>query len=339
MITGLIYSLSNNKWPGSKDFIKELLPKLKAIVINNNIKKDAIIRLILRPWYLFVGRTNLISESLYEKWGIRCYLDDIAIKPQWVINATSYESGKLWQFIPKKRVGDYINKYILETNIPLKDALAASAAYPGFIGAYILDTKKYNWVEYSTSDVLDKKTIPTFKKLSIWDGGVYDNLGTEPLTSFKNNDEGIEYRDAFNFLIISNASKSIEKEKSSLLPWRRVKRLLDIAMSQVNSLRTRIIMNHFCSHENSGVYLKIGNNTKYLLTDAKYDSEKTNYYVSKALMEKDVIRAKNYKTDLNAPTVKDFDLLFRHGWEVCNYTLISRCPELFENIEYSSLKL
>ena len=47
----------------------------------------------------------------------------------------------------------------------------------------------------------------------------------------------------------------------------------------------------------------------------------------------DVEKVKYFETTLRRLTENEFDLLYQHGWEVANYTLLSRCPEYFSHIE------
>ena len=63
------------------------------------------------------------------------------------LNATTFESGKNWRFIPQRRMGDYIVNYVEKPSIPLTDAMVASAAYPGLIGPLVLRTKKFQLVQ------------------------------------------------------------------------------------------------------------------------------------------------------------------------------------------------
>ena len=46
-------------------------------------------------------------------WGMTGVLKDIPTEPRWIINATTYESGKNWRFMPQ-RMGDYRLGYVLE---------------------------------------------------------------------------------------------------------------------------------------------------------------------------------------------------------------------------------
>jgi len=74
-------------------------------------------------------------------------------------------------------------------------------------------SQNYKWFEYKPDKSTELKN-PKFRKIHIWDGGVYDNLGMEALVKY---DKGCVYRKEFDFLIISDASKAIEPAPYSLI--------------------------------------------------------------------------------------------------------------------------
>ena len=111
-------------------------------------------------------------------------------------------------------MGDYIINYVKNPDILLADAMAASAAYPGLVGPFTLNTRKYIWYEYEGKT--QNQTQPEFKKLHLWDGGLYENLGVEPLFKIG---EKHKYHDDFNFLVVSDASNSIGSKKHTGQFW------------------------------------------------------------------------------------------------------------------------
>ena len=140
------------------------------------------------------------------------------------LNATTYESGKNWRFIPKSRMGDYVVGYVKEPSIPLTDAMAASAAYPGLIGPLALDTRKFSWFEFEGQ--VEREIQPPFAKLHLWDGGLYDNLGVEALFKIRGEHQ---YHNDCNFLVVSDASNPVGLKKHTVNPRRRAERLISIS--------------------------------------------------------------------------------------------------------------
>ena len=107
------------------------------------------------------------------------------------------------------------------------------------------------------------------------------------------------------------------------------------AIDQVRSLRARTLINHFETHKNSGVYFKIGNTGRKILEAAGIDNESIDELTENSLSLKDVKSAANFKTTLRKLTDIEYDLLYRHGWEVANFTLYARCPDIFQYKEWN----
>lgn len=331
LITGLVYSIAGNKWPTSDFFLNECLVQIRYYLTQKNIQLNAIFWGILQPSALIQKRANLISKSIQNCWKISGNLNDIPHQPQWILNATTYESGKNWRFISQRRMGDYVVNYAEKPNILLADAMAASAAYPELIGALVLDTRKYNWFKFRGETT--EQTQPKFSKLHLWDGGLYENLGVEAL--FKIEDE-FPYPDDCNFLVVSDASNPIGLKKHTIRIWKRALRLIAISMDQVRSLRARILINHFENHKNSGVYFKIGNTGHKILEGVKTNSKLINELTKNSLSVDKAKAAEDFETTLRKLTETEYNLLYQHGWEVANFTLQARCPNIFQHKEWNT---
>ena len=331
LVTGLIYSIAGNKWPTSDFYLNKCLVRTRHYLTRTDIQRGALLSGGFRPKDLIHRRAKLISRSMQDCWGISGSLNDVPFEPRWVLNATTYESGKNWRFIPQQRMGDYVVNYVEKPSIPLTDAMAASAAYPSLIGPLVLNTKKFSWFKFEGGKQIP--TQPRFKKLHLWDGGVYDNLGVEALFKIQDNDK---YQDDSNFLIVSDASNAIEIKKHSIWLWKRAYRLMTAAIDQVRSLRARVLINHFETHINSGVYLKIGNTGRKILAAVGIEKESIDELTKNSLSLKDAEAAEEFKTTLRKLTKAEYDLLYRHGWEVANFTLQARCPNLFQHKELRS---
>lgn len=328
LVTGLIYSTSGYLWPTSDLYIRQCLPQIRQHLTRIDLEQDIVRRSIFRPWYLMQGRAKVVSQSMQHRWGITGTLNDIPMEPRWVLNATTYETGRNWRFIPQKRMGDYVANYVKTPSIPLTDAMAASAAYPGLIGPLVLNTSEYHWFRYV--DGKEMPVSPGFQRLHLWDGGLYDNLGVESLFKIAGN----TYRDEFNFLIVSDASSGTSLCAYPISLWGRGRRLVGIALDQARGLRARTLVNHLQQNEYSGVYLKMGNTGRKILADAGIDKQSIDEYTRDCLDESQVQTAVNFPTTLRRLTDAEYDLLFEHGWEVADHTLKSRCRGLFGTIRH-----
>lgn len=327
---GLVYSTCGNQWPTSTQYLLEVLPTARGILTQVDIQCRAVLQLLITPSLLLSGKAKLISACIERDWGVRGLLNELPDEPRWIVNATTYETGKNWRFMPG-RMGDYILNYVADPPIPITDAIAASAAYPGLIGPLVLDTKRFEWFGFDESGREKlKASPPRLSRIHLWDGGVYDNSGIEAL--FKPSGRG--YREGCDFLIVSDASQGLSTEKRSVFPWRLGLRLVHIMGDQARSLRARMLVSHFQQNPGCGVYLRIGNSAQKVLTDAGTSKDRVAELATNSLPESEVRKAAALKTSLRRLTCEQFDRLCRHGYEVANYTLIGRCSTFFGHREW-----
>lgn len=307
----LVLSVNNNRWPTDTEYLEHVLPTIEKIILNNDIQSSAIFRLIFSPKWWF-NRIGLLAKTLEKKWGISGSLTDLPDSPRWNINCTTFETGKNFRF-SKKWMGDYKVKYVVEPDVPISVATIASAGFPILIGPYTLDASKYQWS--NLKDKLDK--IPSVKdKYHLWDGGVYDNLGTESLYKPAKNLIG-----NLNYLIISDASGSQGMfERKSNFSLANLKRLLDITMEQIEALRSREVFAHVMS-KGKGIIVQIGNSAEKVVEKSKLSDDMKSQLIKECMSPKDAELAKNYPTTLSSPTKENFQLIMQHGYEntKCTY--------------------
>lgn len=339
---GLVYAINDFSWPSSSDFIDKILPKAREVITTHDLQLSLIWRVIQSPLRIFKTRADDLSTLMRKIWGVTINLSDLPKQPRWMINATCYETGKNWRF-ERFRMGDYIFGYTYDTNIPLSDALAASAGFPGLIGPLVFNTRPYSWFKYldkgiGVKDLMDpeshikrktKKTEPTYAKLHLWDGGVYDNLGLEGLHNFV---EG--WREGVDFLIVSDASGRPKTAKYYW--WKALLRIISgIMMNQVRSLRARAVLERLINHKDKGSYLKTGNTCKYVLTDAGRKDEIARL-CPHCLSKKEADSVANMETKISRLSEEEYNMLFRHGYEVADYTLYAYNADMFNYIGYKN---
>lgn len=312
LCVGMIYSHNNLQWPTSKEFLTKVLPSVEKILLSNDLQLSALSRLIISPAY-WNKKVNIVAKSLESKWGVHGNLSDLANDVMWYINCTTYETGKRFYFCHEK-MGDYKIGYVEKPNIPLSDVMAASAGFPILIGPYSLQTDAYHWMSGEHSNT---NWQPPHKTIHLWDGGVYDNLGLESIYKF---DNGGFLKDGIEFMIISNASASINfYHRQYIRAGRNLKRILDISMDQVTALRSRSVMD-FIKRTNQEMYIKIGNSAEKIAIDSKCSENMKNCLVKKCLSNEQTNKAMYYKTTLRKPDSFSYQLLLRHGFETADCT-------------------
>lgn len=312
LCVGMIFAHNNLRWPTSEEFIDEVLPSIEKVLLTSDLQLSALRRLITSPRY-WNRKVNLVAKLLEEKWGICGNLSDVTGNVTWYLNCTTYETGKRFRFC-RENMGDYTIGFVDNPDISLSDAMAASAGFPALIGPYSLQTSNYSW---KSSCYRNEGQKLSTKKIHLWDGGVYDNLGLESI--FKP-DNGGALRDDLEFMFVSNASPSIDLYHRKVgLSAHNLKRLLDISMDQVTSLRTRMVM-EFIKRTNKGVYIKIGNSTEKITSVSKCEDDLKQLLINKCLSDAQVKQVVQYPTTLRKPSERDYQVILRHGFEVTDCT-------------------
>jgi NTE family protein len=343
LCAGLVFALNHFQWPNSAAFKSSVLPAARKILTTKDLKGAMIARVLTRIFEITDTRADDLSELMKEQWGIKIALKDLPEKPRWMINATCYETGKNWRF-ERFRMGDYLFGYTYDTNLPLSDAMAASAGFPGLIGPLALETSKRKWFRYKEGGqdtlVIDpaasraKKTQsiqPAYSPVHLWDGGVYDNHGLEGLHDFITG-----WREDIGFLVVSDAAGRPKPQayQPGLKAMERI--VTGIMMDQVRSLRARAILERIKNHGDKGAFLQTGNTCEYVLREAGKAAEVA-VKCPGCLPKEEADRAANMETDIAKLSEETFERLFRHGFEVADTTLYAYNPDKFKYIGYDQL--
>ena len=170
-------------WPSSGAYLTTILPAVRDQLTSRNLQTSALGRLLL-PWnwqFLF-SRANVVAQAIQALWGIRATLSDLPPTPVWSINGTTAETGRRFRF-KSNGCGDYQLGYAEASAFPLAQALAVSAAFPGAIGPLAIECNRYEWRKrphWNASRGEEQSIQPPYKRLHLYDGGLYDNLGLEP---------------------------------------------------------------------------------------------------------------------------------------------------------------
>lgn len=323
LLIGLILQLSNWHWPTAEQYKTEVLPQMRKILTEQSLSAQAVIRLI-NPmnWKYLFSRANILAKTIEATWRIGARLADLPEVPIWSVNGTTAETGRRFRF-KRTAIGDYELGYADAANFKVADAMAISAAFPGLIGPFAIRSADYEWYKresWNAKTESVRKNQPPFKNLHLYDGGVYDNLGTEPL--FDSGKQ--EPKNGVDFIIVSDAGATLPKAKVSfsLNPF-RLKRVVDIISYQTRALRVRSFATFLQASLQRGAYIQIGADARKKLETYK----KHNQTLAAALLNEewlsslDVIQAANYGTTLHKMSKSDFDLLERHGYETSKWNM------------------
>lgn len=356
LVTGLLFTLNENSWPTSQQYLEKVLPAARKLFTTTDLQKSLLQMVSQDLFLLFDSRAKALTRLIQEQWGVTIKVSELPKSPRWMINATCYETGKNWRF-ERFRMGDYLFGYTNDTDqVKLADAMTASAGFPGLIGALKLDVTPMKWFEYisnvkASDEVADspgviqtRKTQPKNQLFSdrvhLWDGGVYDNHGLEGLHDFRTG-----WSDKFEFLLVSDAAGRGEMEHYSIGAKALGRLMTSIMMNQVRSLRTRAILERIQNHDDKGVFLQTGKSVNYILNHVQRTKDNGDYidnvlnqpgFIEQAsrgtLSQEQALQVANFATVIRRLSETEFQLIYKHGFETANAILSSYYPQIFKLI-------
>jgi NTE family protein len=215
-IAGAVVAL-NWQNPNKLDILENYL-RTRSVAVSS------VIRGLVDP---FDTRLEKLADSYDDDLFKQATLGALAKGPRIYINATDLATGNLFFFAAgggkSCDMGDYELGFVDGTAFPLARAVAASSAFPPVFPPLRLDKSEYQLsgeVEY----------------LTLTDGGVYDNLGVNPL---------LRERNDLQYAFISDGGKPFAVDTHPTEDGALVlKAGLDIMMEQVRGLQFDRLYHH-----------------------------------------------------------------------------------------------
>lgn len=321
LFAGFVINHAGMKWPTSDEYLTTTYPAVRAMMTSYDLQCAAIKRLILRikNWPHLFSRANIVAQAIKEDLKIQASLKDFPHAIKWSINGTTAETGKRFQ-LQFDQFGEYSLGYAEAPDFPLASAIAISAAFPIGIGPYSLATKKYHWKKrpWGAPKSEDKIVKLPYRRLRIYDGGLYDNLGLEPLFNNATLQTKVDAS-----IVVSDSSAPLKTgfNFGALNPF-RVKRMIDIITDQNRALRVRSFQQYLTT-VNDGAYVWIGDTR----SPAKEASEMhVAAFNRDCLTLKEQQYVRDYPTNLAKMRPEDFDLIAQHGYEMALMSHRLRAP-------------
>jgi len=312
----LIFKYSNMTWPTDEVFLKDIFPKIKEDINSVSMTRPLVTgRLSNIGNHLGNNGAKSFAKILEKHLGINGTLQDLPDRPRWIINATSLETGKNWRF-EKKEMGDWITGVAKNPEIRISQAVAASCGLLIAIGTLKIRTEDYKWYRRKYSPKIgDNVSSPRVKKIHLWDGALYDNLGAEsvfkPDTGFHNGVERVVVADA-------SYSKYFYRSKIPLTKWRQ---LFDITLRASQNIRTRVFWKHMKKDFQNMSYIKIGKTPSEIQSEYNF-SDSDVPKGSNFLSDERIMEVAAYPTGVNEIGGNDFDDLVLHGYQVASLSMI-----------------
>ena len=168
------------------------------------------------------------AAAAYDKFLFRGkLLQDLPDRPRFSFTATSLQSGVLWRFA-KEYAADWRVGRWASPRLTLATAVAASAAFPPYLSPAYVDVPENAIVAQLGSDLHGDAFT---RRLCLTDGGVYDNLGLEPVWK------------RYRTILVSDGGAVTPPLPRVKTNWLRLAmRTTDIALQQGINMRRRVLL-------------------------------------------------------------------------------------------------
>lgn len=168
-------------------------------------------------------------------------LQNLPDTPIFAVNATNLSTGVCFTF-SKSYAGDYRIGELKKPTYRLSVAVAASSAFAPYLSPVVIKADPNQFVK--TRDFSDLFDQPPYKeRITLTDGGVYDNLGLEPVW----ND--------YKTILVSDAGMPFEAKSRPRTNWySQATRAIDVTTNQTRALRKRILVDAYYERIRRGAY-------------------------------------------------------------------------------------
>ena len=286
------------------DFTRDIARPLLALT-SSDIRTGAMTKKFLLPWNWFRG-SYAVDEMIdkFEAAFGKGTLNLLPDHPRFVFCATDMAFGASFIF-DRDRVGSYLAGYAPPEGFTLAQAVAASACFPPLFGPMRIDRAAERFKGGRAPGVSADARRQILQDLRVTDGGVYDNMGLEPVWK------------SHRVVLVSDAGGLMDAEADKSWTW-RIKRYQSIQECQARGVRKRFLISGFTQGTIKGAYIGVASSA-----DRYAAARETGY--SKQFAN-DVIR--NIRTDLDAFSDVEQAVLMNHGYALIDAAIRTHAPEL-----------
>jgi NTE family protein len=271
-------------WCDRIDFLSAVVEPFREVAARDLRTLPVLLTL---PWnWLWPSmRVNLLRRR-YERIFAGLELRDLPASPRFVFCATDLTFGANWEF-SRRRCGDFQAGYLRRHGrISLATAVAASSCFPPLFGPMHLPVTAESFLHGKHRSAYGDHLRD---RIELSDGGVYDNLATEPV--IKSSREVLVSDAGAPFAFVAGEHA-----------LRRLLRYASVVGNQAVALRKRLLFRSIRAGEFSGAYWNL----------SERDAGAAGY--SLGLCEDVLARI---RTDLDHFTSAEFEVLVNHGYFSC----------------------
>lgn len=267
---------------------RDVLDRLENYLRSHSIGVSSFLGGLLDPFDTRIGK---LAESYDKHLFGGATLEDLKAGPRLYLNATNLATGNMFFFVAggggECELGEHELGVFPAVNFRLKDAVAASSAFPPVFPPLRIEQDHY------PAKAVDYVTLT--------DGGVYDNLGVNPVFRDRND---------LDYVIVSDGGKPFANTaEPTELGTGVLKESINILMEQVRGLQfNRLALSH-----------KTGK-----LIPVWYSIDSTEGEAQPG----DAVFASSIGTNLKALNKQEVAVLTRHAGALLQRRLIDYAPEL-----------
>jgi NTE family protein len=253
-----------------------------------NLRTGPLLRRLLPSQWLGGSAAIEALERAYRRRVTRLTLRDLPERPRFIVSATDMAFGANWTF-EKGAIGDYRAGTVAPppSDYPVARAVAASSCFPPVFDPLPIRLEPDQLKGGAAARHPNRDAL--IRGLQLTDGGVYDNMGLEPV-----------WKD-HRTLLVSDGGATFDFAWDKGLLW-RLMRYAGLADNQARSLRKRWLIAGFVRKVLAGAYWGIGS------AAASYDLPGG---YSKALAAEVIAEM---RTDMDAFTEAEIAVLENHGY-------------------------
>ena len=257
-----------------------------------------------RNWVRPAAKAEALAKALERLTDMR--LTELPLHPRFIFCATDITFGTNWVF-ERARIGAWQAGYLKPAPAwAVARAVAASSCFPPVFSPLPLNLSPEGLKggSYRRGSKRDKLV----SKLRLSDGGVYDNLGLEPVWG------------RCGTILVSDGGATLPFQDGRGLIT-QLRRYVAISMNQVGSLRVRWLIDRYESQQIEGAYWSIASSPSKYEPQASKTLSYQGYSLALASEVISVIR-----TDLNAFTDAEAAVLENHGYWMAEAAMRRRLP-------------
>jgi NTE family protein len=221
--------------------------------------------------------------------------------PRFVLCATNLQTRANVR-LSKPYIADFNLGRLKNPTTKLSVAVGASSAFPPVLSPVILETDPDQWIDPPVNPPAHLRELR--KKLVLTDGGVYDNIGLEPIW----NKESRDPSKLFGTILVADAGAPADIDEAPRRDWLgQLTRVRGIMMEQTRALRRRMIMQELVAKRLNGTLWRIGTRIdEYQLADAMISDTPA------------TAALQNVRTRLNSFDEREQSELINWGYALCD---------------------